>query len=96
MRHHLFQIEANLGVTAGIAEMLLQSHDGHIHLLPALPEAWESGRITGLKARGGHSIDITWNDGRLQSAIVSKGAGELPAFHVQGTRVIDDPRISVR
>jgi len=96
MRQHTFQIEANMGVTAGVAEMLLQSHDGHIHLLPALPEAWDSGSITGLKARGGHTIDMVWQDGRLKTALVGKGVGELPAFYVQGERVIDDPRISIQ
>jgi alpha-L-fucosidase 2 len=96
MRRHLFQIEANMGVTAGVAEMLLQSHDSYIHLLPALPKDWDSGSITGLKARGGHTIGITWKDGFLETAVVSKGVGELPEFYVQGERAIDDPRISVQ
>lgn len=96
MRRHTFQMEANMGVTAGIAEMLLQSHDGYIHLLPALPEGWDSGSITGLKARGGHTIDMAWKDGQLQSAVVSKGEGELPEFHVQGERVTGDSRISIQ
>jgi alpha-L-fucosidase 2 len=96
MRRHTFQMEANMGVTAGVAEMLLQSHDGYIHLLPALPEGWDSGSITGLKARGGHTIDMAWKDGQLQSAVVSKGEGELPELHVQGERVTGDSRISIQ
>ena len=86
--HPPFQIDGNFGYTAGVCEMLLQSHLKHIHLLPALPDSWKTGEISGLCARGGFEVSLTWTDGKLKKGEIKSLCGNTCSLKYDGKIIL--------
>ena len=83
--HPPFQLDGNMGGASGIAEMLLQSHQGFIHILPALPDAWKSGEVKGLKARGGFEVSIKWSDSNVEQILIKGQPFQEGSIRIKST-----------
>lgn len=93
--HPPFQIDGNFGAAAGIAEMLLQSHDGCIFVLPALPDAWKNGEFKGFRARGRHTVDLSWQDGKITGLHITGPACKVRSFQQLKGHGLSDERTVV-
>jgi len=91
--HPPFQIDGNFGCTAGIAEMLLQSHDGSIHFLPALPDKWDKGEVSGLRTRGGFEVNFDWEDGIIQKIEIKSNLGGNCRIRVHNELMMSDGKV---
>ncbi len=93
--HPPFQIDGNFGATAGITEMLLQSHAGELFLLPALPAIWNKGSVKGIKGRGNFTVNIDWNEGRLVRSTIYSGSGGNCRIHtLQPVKIIESSSVT--
>ncbi len=81
--HPPFQLDGNMGGTAGIAEMLLPSHGKIIHILPALPDVWSAGRVRGLRARGDFTLDFSWKEGKFTEGTIQGAPGAEGYFMIE-------------
>ena len=87
--HPSFQIDGNFGATAGIAEMMLQNTVKGVHLLPALPSAWDDGHFKGLKAKGGFVFDVAWKDGKMVEGRVHSAAGQECRMYLPDAKLVE-------
>ncbi|CAG4992443.1 hypothetical protein DYBT9275_00963 [Dyadobacter sp. CECT 9275] len=95
--HPPFQIDGNFGGAAAIAEMLLQSHNGELHILPALPSSWTEGSVKGLRGQGGYTIDITWKAGKLTDLVIKADRpGKYSVKYKEHVRVVDFKKSGAR